>query len=110
MTGTLPQQFSALEKWSSWALSTEGERYARRANSEMEALKEFYNAVKPHMEDIIQYMSEFPWGAPLDAENERLFWLGLSYMEVAVPIELGWKSPVAQDSFPVERLVLPERP
>lgn len=110
MSASLPQQFRDLEKWSSWALATEGERYAKRASSSMETLTEFYGAMKPHMESIIQYLSAFPWGAPLGEDDERLYHMGLSYMEAAVPIDLGWKSPVAQDSFPVERLTIPERP
>lgn len=109
MTGSLPQKFRELEPWSSWALPTEGERYAKRAASSMETLVEFYSALKPHMEDVIQYLSAFPWGSPLGEEDERLFHMGLSYMEAAVPIDLGWKSSVAQDSFPVARLNLPDR-
>lgn len=110
MSVSLPQQFRDLERLSSWALATEGERYAKRASSSMETLTDFYSAMKPHMESIIQYLSAFPWGTPLGEEDERLYHMGLSYMEAAVPIDLGWKSPVAQDSFSVERLVIPARP
>lgn len=109
MTGSLPQTFRELEEWSSWALATEGERYAKRASCSIEELTTFYAALKPHMEHVIQYLSEFPWGTPLGEEDERLFFLGMSYMEAAVPIDLGWKSSVAQDSFPVARLALPDR-
>lgn len=110
MSASLPLQFRELDKWSSWGFATEGERYAKRASSSMETLREFYSALKPHMEDIIKYLSNFPWGLPLDEEDQRLYLMALSYMEAAVPIDLGWKSPVALDSFPVERLVIPERP
>lgn len=110
MNASLPQQFRELEEWSSWALATEGERYAKRAASSMETLHAFHDAMKPRMEEIIQYLSGFPWGTSLGEEDERLFHMGLSYMEAAVPIDLGWKTPVAQDSFPVERLTLPDRP
>lgn len=109
MTGNLPQKFRELEEWSSWAFATEGERYAKRAGSSMEELTGFYSALKPHMEDVIQYLSAFPWGTPLGEEDERLFHLGMSYMEAAVPIELNWKGVVAEDSFPVARLTLPDR-
>lgn len=110
MSASLPQQFSELNKWSSWGDATEGERYARRANSNMESLTEFYSALKPHMEDVIQYLSNIPWGSPLSEEDRRLYLMALFYMEAAVPIDLGWNSPVARDSFPVERLNIPERP
>jgi hypothetical protein len=49
MAGNLPQTFEELEKWSSWALATEGERYAKRAASSMQTLVDFYSALKPHM-------------------------------------------------------------
>lgn len=110
MTGTLPQQFRDLEKWSSWALPTEVERYSKRASCSMETLRAFYDAMKPRMEEIIQYLERFPWGTPLGEEDERLFHMGMSYMEAAVPIDLGWKNVVAEDSFPVARLVVPARP
>lgn len=110
MTASLPQQFRELEEWSSWALATERERYDRRAASSMESLRAFYDAMKPRMEEIIQYLSAFPWGTPLGEEDERLFHMGMSYMEAAVPIDLGWKTVAAQDSFPVSRLTLPDRP
>lgn len=110
MSGSLPQQFRELEKWSSWALATEGERYAKRASASMEALTEFHDAMKPQMEAVIRHLSAFPWGMPLGEEDERLYHMGLSYMEAAVPIDLGWRNPVAQDSFPVGRLNIPVRP
>jgi hypothetical protein len=110
MTGSLPERFSDLEIWSSWAFATEGERYARRAASTMEELTAFYDALKPHMEDVIAYLSRFPWGTQLSEQDERLCHLGMTYMEAAVPIELKWKSPIAEDSFPVTRLEVPARP
>jgi hypothetical protein len=109
MAGKLPQKFSELDQWSTWAFATEGERYAKRANSGMDDLIAFHSALQPHMEEIIQYLETFPWGTTLSEEDERLYHLGLSYMEAAVPIDLGWKQPVAVDSFPVERLTLPVR-
>lgn len=110
MADTLPQQFKQLENWSSWALATERERYNRRARSTMDELKAFHAALKPHMEDVIQHLSAFPWGSAISEEDERLYHLGMSFMEAAVPIDLGWKDVVAEDSFPVDRVVLPPRP
>jgi hypothetical protein len=45
----------------------------------------------------------------LNEADENLYRMGLSYMEATVPLDLGWKSSVAIDSFSVERLNLPER-
>lgn len=110
MTATLPEAFSHLEPWSDWAFPTEGERYAKRISVSMDELVAFYTALKPHMEDLIQYLSGFPWGASLNEQDERLAHLGMTYMEAAVPIDLGWKQPQAQDSYPVSRLEIPARP
>lgn len=109
MTASLPEQFRDLEPWSDWFLATERERYEQRARSSMDQLRAFAGALKPRMEDLIQYLSQFEWGAPLSEADTNLYHLGLSYMEAAVPIDLGWKQPLAEDSFPVERVALPTR-
>lgn len=109
MTYSLPEKFSDLEQWSQWSLATERERYNRRAHSSLDELRAFGAALKPRMEDLIQYLSNFEWGTPLSDEDRNLYHLGLSYMEAAIPLDLGWKQPTAQDSFPVDRLELPER-
>lgn len=109
MTQSLPEKFRELEQWSPWFLATERERYNKRAGSSMEELRAFAGALKPHMEDLIQYLSAFEWGTELSDQDRNLFHLGLSYMEAAVPIDLGWKKPAAEDSFPVDRVSLPQR-
>lgn len=109
MTSNLPEQFRDLEQWSPWFLATERERYDKRAQSSMDELRAFAGALKPRMEDLIQHLSGFPWGSDLNDQDRNLFHLGLSYMEAAVPLDLGWKKSVAEDSFPVDRLVLPVR-
>ncbi|WP_066552909.1 hypothetical protein [Croceicoccus bisphenolivorans] len=108
MNASLPQKFRELEEFTAWALPTERERYDRRAGSTLEELNVFYSAMKPHMEEVIRYLEGFAWGTELSAEDQRLYHMGLSYMEAAVPIELKWKSAVAEDSFPVARLTLPQ--
>lgn len=109
MTGKLPQQFRELERWLDWSLPTEGDRYAKRAASSLDDLRAFSGALTPHMHDIIGHLAGIPWGDPLNEEDENLYRMGLSYMEATVPLDLGWQSPVAIDSFPVDRLNLPER-
>jgi hypothetical protein len=109
MTEKLPLRFRELEKWLDWALAAEGQRYAKRAESNLDDLRAFSAAMTPHMHDIIGHLSRIPWGTPLSEEDENLYRMGLSYMEATVPLDLGWKSSVAVDSFPVQRLNLPER-
>jgi hypothetical protein len=109
MTEKLPQRFRDLENWLDWSLATEGERYAKRAGSSLDDLRAYSGALTPHMHEIIGHLSNIPWGTPLGEADENLYRLGLSYMEVAVPLDLGWKSSTAVDSFPVDRLNLPDR-
>lgn len=109
MTGKLPKQFSHLENWLGWSLETEGERYDKRAASSLEDLRAFSEALTPHMHEIIGHLSTHPWGTPLGEEDQNLYRMGLSYMEATIPLDLGWESPLAVDSYPVGRLSLPER-
>lgn len=109
MTSKLPRQFADLEEWLPWALATEAERNAKRTRSSIEQLTAFCGALKPHMHDLIQYLAEFEWGSTLAEADENLYRLGLSYMEATIPLDLGWKSSVPEDSFPVERLNLDGR-
>jgi hypothetical protein len=104
MTSILPEQFRDLEQWSPWFLATERERHNKRIQSSMDELRAFAGALKPRMEDLIQHLSAFAWGSELTDQQRNLFHLGLSYMEAAVPLDLGWKAPAAEDSFPVELL------
>jgi hypothetical protein len=109
MAGSFPQKFHELERWSAWALETESQRNAIRARSTLEELTEFCAAVRPHMNDLIQYLGNFKWGTALGAQDENLYRLGLTYMEATIPIDLEWKQPMAQDSFPLARVLVPER-
>lgn len=109
MTHSFPQKFAGLERWSSWALETESERHAKRIGSSMKEVTEFCAALRPHMDDVIQYLGNFKWGTPLGTEDENLYRLGLAYMEATIPIDLEWKKTIAQDSFPLEKLNLPNR-
>jgi len=109
MNGKLPEKFADLQEWLPWALATEAERYAMRAQSTMAGLETFCAALRPHMHDVIQYLTNFEWGSDLGEGNENLYRLGLSYMEATIPVDLGWKTPIAEDSFPVQRLNLDGR-
>jgi hypothetical protein len=109
LTRSLPQKFRELERWSPWFLENEAERHAMRARSSLEEVAGFCADLRPHMEDVIQYLGKFKWGTALAPEDENLYRLGLSYMEATIPIDLEWKKTVAEDSFPVARLTLPER-
>jgi len=107
MMSKLPEQFSQLEAWASWAFATEEARYARRTGSSMEQLREFRDALAPHMPAVIEYLSAFPWGERLSEQDEKLYHLSLSFIESSIPLDFGWKQPVAANSYECERFTLP---
>lgn len=104
----LPAAFSDLEGWIDWSLPTQKQRYAKRAQSTLSDLRAFSSALTPRMHDLIQHLDSFAWGSTLNPTDERLYHLGLAYWEATIPLDLKWKSPIAQDSFPVERLTIPD--
>jgi hypothetical protein len=85
--GTLPETFADLEQFVVWALATETARNARRRASTMEELRAFYDAILPRMDEVIEYLDEYPLDA-MPADARRLFLMGLSFMEVSPAIEL----------------------
>jgi len=84
----LPNQFQNLNSFvEMWALATEQARNTRRRSTAMEEIQEFYEAMLPRMDEIIQYLNQYPLdGFPEDAQ--RLFYLALSFMEVSPAVEL----------------------
>jgi hypothetical protein len=84
----LPERFRDLEPWAGvWALPTEAERHAIRLASTIEALRAFYEAMMPRIEDILAYLSEFPV-TKLTPESRRLLYLAFSLAEIGPAIEL----------------------
>ena len=47
----LPEEFADLERFTDWCLPTEEERYAKRLNSTMAEMQEFYDAGMERLED-----------------------------------------------------------
>ena len=82
----LPEQYSELEVFSEWAHATELERAARRRESTPEELNAFYDAVKPHLESILDYLDGFSLN-DMPTTEEKLLRLALVMVEVAVAVE-----------------------
>lgn len=108
-TNRLPKAFDDLQPWTAWALPTETQRYDKRAQSSLEEVAAFCTALQPRMQALILYLSNFKWGTPLAPDDETLYRLGLGYMEATIPIDLGWKTPLAKDSFDPKRMYFPQR-
>ena len=102
-TPALPRQFSALEPFASeWALQTEKERHDHLVSRSVDQLRPFYDAMLPRMDEITLYLNEFPLDA-MPADAQRLFDLGMTFMECAHPIDLRWKTTDIEDKFPAHR-------
>ena len=101
---TLPAAFRALEPFvGAWALETEGDRLKKLIATSIDDLRAFYDAIFPRAAEIRDYLSERTLDA-LSAEEKTLFFLLMTFIEVAHPIELNWKETDIDDAFPLERM------
>ncbi|MBO2447630.1 hypothetical protein J4573_11070 [Actinomadura barringtoniae] len=92
----LPADFADLEPFLAWALPTERERYAKRLDSSMDEMQEFYDATFPRLEEAIAYCDAFPLDE-LPDDARALFHLLQSVVMVSFPVEV-WKQPRVPDS------------
>ena len=100
---TLPAGFEALAPFvADWALDTQAERYAKRRETSREALREFYDAMLPHMEAILAEVDKFPLGE-LPESHRALYALALSVAEIAPHIELYRGNPLVPHAFEESR-------
>ncbi len=99
----LPAEFSDLERFAPWILRTERERYARRLAVSMEEIRDFYDTMKPRMDEVIAYLNKFPMDA-LPDDAERLLCIGLSLMEVSNAVEMFGRQR-AVEGFDADQMV-----
>lgn len=86
---SLPASFEALTPYLDWAHPTTKERLRARANASMAELRDFYDALSPHMDNILTYLRRFPpKEAELDLPVRRLVHLAKAYMDVSLAVEL----------------------
>ncbi|ENX38604.1 hypothetical protein [Acinetobacter courvalinii] len=84
----LPADFSMLQPFvKMWALNTAQQRHRQRLNATTDALHLFYNAMLPQMRHLLAMLDTYPLGH-LPDELHPLYWLSLSFAEVAPHIEL----------------------
>ena len=83
---SLPEGFSDLAPFIGWALERERQRTEKREASTMDAVRAFYDAVFPRMEEIVAHLDAFALDA-LPEKEERLFLLTLSLVEVSNLVE-----------------------
>ena len=84
----LPADFAALEPFvAKWALGTSKQRHLARLHSTKEELQAFYDAILPEMRSLLGALDQYPLGS-LPEELHKLYWLSLSFAEVAPHVEL----------------------
>lgn len=105
MTQTTLKQFKDLDQFlPGWALATENQRRAKRKSSTSGELKQFYDAMLPRLEEILDLADQYPMGK-MPPEVEQYFFLALSLAEVAPHVELYKGNPNVPYSFTEERFI-----
>lgn len=82
----LPEQFSELSRFAAWALPTSGQRMDKRLATGREEILQFYNAVLPRVEEMMELLNRYPLGEmPQDVKS--LFDIALSFAQIAIYAE-----------------------
>jgi hypothetical protein len=102
--GTLPPEYADLQPFmADWCLSNERDRYFKLVSSSLPELQRFFDAIAPRSDEITTRLMAMDV-EKLSVEDKNLFWLLMTYVETAHPIELKWKKTDVEDSFSPERL------
>ena len=99
----LPEDFVDLESFiPEWDIASESQRNRKRVSSEMREIQDFYDAMTPRFESILDHLSGFTMET-LPPPQRRLMNLALCLMEISPAVEL-FKSPDVPNSIRVEAL------
>ncbi len=102
MSIQLPAAFSQLAPFAEkWALPTENDRRTARMTSTQEELKVFYQAMKPVLDDAIQYLNDFDL-EQMPGPERNLLNTALSLVEISVAVEL-FRNPWPRNAWPWEK-------
>src|SRR4030081_3545717 len=110
MTPSLPAQYRDLEPFvADWALETEAQRLKKLVATSIDELRVFYDAMFPRSAEIRDHLSKKKLDA-LTPEEKTLFFLLMTFIEVAHPIELNWKETDIDDAFSLDRMTIAHFP
>ena len=87
-----------------WAKPTETSRSHVRWHATPEDFQAFYAAVLPNLDDLMDYLDQFPLGQIPD-DARPLYYLALAFAEAAPHCELYDGSSEVPNSFSAERFV-----
>jgi hypothetical protein len=95
----LPAPFAEWEPYAAtWCLATEHARREQRMHSTQAQLEQFYKAVKPRLDEAIQYLNGFSLDG-MPPRERNLLNLALSLVEISVAVELFF-NPWPLDAYP----------
>lgn len=100
----VPSGFEALQSFTKWNLLTADERTAARCEASTEELKEFYDAVLPHIEAVLDECDKFELGK-LPESHRGIFNIALSMAEIAPHIEFYKGDTGVPFAFEEERFI-----
>ena len=103
MRFSLPEPFADLESLAAdWSLATQRERERKRLASTADDLKAVYDALLPRLDAMLEYLNASSLDS-LPADAQRLFFLTLSFAEIAPFVECYRGEPRVPDSFDESR-------
>ena len=101
----LPARFRELEYLAQqWALPTENQRSAKRWSASAEEFQEFYDAVVPHINNILAYLDQFSL-ENMQEDASLLFHLSLALAESAPHVEFYKGAAKVPHSFDARRML-----
>ena len=104
-TTRLPKPFTDLEVFvADWSLATQREREQKRAASTAEELKLVYQILLPRLDPMLEHLNQYPLDK-LPAAAKRLFFLTLSFAEIAPFVECYKGEPRVLNSFEETRFI-----
>ena len=101
----LPEQFAGLEPLvGTWAFPTELQRSQQRWAATADDYREFYEAMLPLLDQVLDYLDQYQPGAVPEAALP-LYYLALAFAEAAPHNELYECSNTVPNSFAAQRFV-----
>lgn len=84
-----------------WGLPTAAQRVAKRTTSSMDEINAFYDAMLPWMEEILNYLNQFPLEA-IPGQALPVAYAALAMCEVDNPVR--WKETELSSGFDVRKM------
>jgi hypothetical protein len=107
----LPAEYADLERFADyWIVDTCDQRIACRSEASMSVIRDFYDAILPRAESILDNVGRHPLGK-MPADVERLFKLLLALPHAAMAIEIHGQPRIPHARYPNGlRLLRPPQP